>query len=308
MEKDYDTYVKTFNDADQNDQSKNETMVRAYYDISTIFYEKFWGNSFHFANIFYGDSGNEATIRYEHLIASKLQVKPGENVLDLGCGVGGPLCNVAKFTKCNITGININELQIDHANKNIAKNKLTGCKAIKNNFHSLDFPDQSIDGIYSFEAMIHSFDKVKAFSEAKRVLKPGRYFVFTDWCHTDKFDPNNKEHVELSELIRIGNGLPSITSYRVVLDQIKEAGFELIENCDLAEDSPIPWWTTLQNYNYGFVKSGLEIFASTLEKCKFPQGVINSHRNLMKGSKGLYESGKLGIFSALYLFVVRVPA
>jgi sterol 24-C-methyltransferase len=36
-------------------------------------------------------------------------------VLDVGCGVGGPAREIAKFTGCHITGLNNNDYQIDRA-------------------------------------------------------------------------------------------------------------------------------------------------------------------------------------------------
>jgi hypothetical protein len=41
-----------------------------------------------------------------------------------------------------------------------------------------------------------------------RVLKPGSYFVSYEWVATEKFDPNNKEHVRIMDEINFGNGLP----------------------------------------------------------------------------------------------------
>lgn len=36
-------------------------------------------------------------------------------VLDVGCGVGGPAREIAKFTGCHVTGLNINEYQVQRA-------------------------------------------------------------------------------------------------------------------------------------------------------------------------------------------------
>jgi sterol 24-C-methyltransferase len=47
--------------------------------------------------------------------------QPGELILDVGCGVGGPMRNIARFTKARIIGINNNDYQL----KRLAvKNKL----------------------------------------------------------------------------------------------------------------------------------------------------------------------------------------
>lgn len=47
------------------------------------------------------------------------------NVLDVGCGVGGPAREIAKFTGANIVGLNNNDYQIDRATHYAAKEKLS---------------------------------------------------------------------------------------------------------------------------------------------------------------------------------------
>ena len=42
-------------------------------------------------------------------------LKAGMNVLDVGCGVGGPAREIARFTDANITGLNNNDYQIARA-------------------------------------------------------------------------------------------------------------------------------------------------------------------------------------------------
>ena len=66
-------------------------MVNKYYDLATSFYEYGWGESFHFAHRYKWETLRESIVRHEHFLASKLNVKPGDKVLDVGCGVGGPL-------------------------------------------------------------------------------------------------------------------------------------------------------------------------------------------------------------------------
>lgn len=46
-------------------------------------------------------------------------------VLDVGCGVGGPAREIAKFSGANITGLNNNDYQIDRAIYYAEKEKLS---------------------------------------------------------------------------------------------------------------------------------------------------------------------------------------
>lgn len=51
-------------------------------------------------------------------------------VLDVGCGVGGPAREMVKFTSCHVTGLNINQYQVQRATHYAAKEGLS---------HKLDF-------------------------------------------------------------------------------------------------------------------------------------------------------------------------
>ena len=86
--------------------------MNKYYDLATAFYEYGWGESFHFAHRYKWESLRESIIRHEHFLASKLNVGPGKKVLDVGCGIGGPLREIAAFTGASVTGLNNNAFQI----------------------------------------------------------------------------------------------------------------------------------------------------------------------------------------------------
>ncbi len=63
-----------------------------------------WGTSFHFAHRWANEEHGESLKRHEHYLALRLGLKPGDKVLDVGCGVGGPLREIALFSGAHITG------------------------------------------------------------------------------------------------------------------------------------------------------------------------------------------------------------
>ena len=54
----------------------------------------------------------ESIKRAEYHLCSCLGLKPGMRVLDVGCGVGGPMRNMAIFSGAKIDGVSINEYQV----------------------------------------------------------------------------------------------------------------------------------------------------------------------------------------------------
>jgi len=98
--------------------------------LGTDLYEYGWGQSFHFCRFSIGEPFYQAIARHEHYLAHVIGIKEGMKVLDVGCGVGGPAREIAKFTGAHITGLNNNDYQIERATRYAAREKLS---------HQLDF-------------------------------------------------------------------------------------------------------------------------------------------------------------------------
>ena len=86
------TYVST------NTKIKDPGITEKYYDLVTDFFEYGWGKSFHFAPQKANEKTKDAMLRYELKVAEALNLKPGMKVLDVGCGVAGPMKNIAEKT------------------------------------------------------------------------------------------------------------------------------------------------------------------------------------------------------------------
>merc|ERR1712167_431061 len=80
-------------DAEERNESYAK-LVNSYYELATQFYEWGWGTSFHFSYRLPNESFAEATRRHEAYLAGRLGIGPGSRVLDVGCGIGGPLRNI----------------------------------------------------------------------------------------------------------------------------------------------------------------------------------------------------------------------
>ncbi|KAG5550062.1 hypothetical protein RHGRI_015128 [Rhododendron griersonianum] len=83
-------------------------------------------------------------------------------VLDVGCGIGGPLREIAQFSMTSITGLNNNEYQITRGKLLDRKAGVLDktCDYVKADFMKMPFPDNSYDAAYAIEATCHAPDAV----------------------------------------------------------------------------------------------------------------------------------------------------
>ena len=93
-----DGYTTIYGAGLESRKERYQSLVNHYYDLVTDFYEFGWGQSFHFAPRRRGESFKASLLRHQRFLAARLSLKPGMQVLDVGCGVGGPMGNLARHS------------------------------------------------------------------------------------------------------------------------------------------------------------------------------------------------------------------
>lgn len=304
------------------EQRKNRytEMVRSYYDLATDLYERGWGESFHFAPRFRGEPFEASIRRHQHYIALRLGLAAGNRVLDVGCGVGGPMREIARFARAHVTGVNINGYQVQKARGYNRRARLEDlCEVLETDFMNIPRPAGSFDAVYAFEATCHAPDKTALFRELLRVLRPGGKVAIYEWCLTDRYDARNAEHVRLKRDIEEGNGLPDIWTVESTLECFDRAGFHVLDVQDRAGegDPEVPWYFSLSGKelsNTGLRRSPLgkvmvKALTRTLEAAKIaPKGTAQITEFLNVGADALVRSGELGVFTPMAFFLAEKPA
>lgn len=115
----------------------------------------------------------KGVIATEELVA-ELQPKASDNLLDIGCGIGGPARWIAAKYGCRVSGV---DLTAEFCAAARELNNLTGLADRVEILHgdalSLPAPNNSFDHAYSQAALMNISDKRGVFREAFRVLRPG---------------------------------------------------------------------------------------------------------------------------------------
>lgn len=304
--------------------SQYKKLVNAYYDLATVFYEWGWGPSFHFHSRFPFESFWEGTRRHEYQLAAHVNVTREGHVLDVGCGIGGPMRNIARFLNCKVTGVTLNPYQVERGNEISSKDATVAktTKVVQADFMQLPFEKESFDGAYAIEATCHAPDRVGVYRGVFDCLKPGSRFVLYEWCMTDKFDPTNEEHLYLKKKIEEGNGLPDITSCKECYKAMEKAGFKMLEAYDYAEGYEAdklahPWYLPLtaswnpvsQRFQFNWLGSRLTNTAIYLMELFWiaPKGTRATQQYLQDGGFALRDAGMQEIFTTAYFMVGEKP-
>jgi cyclopropane fatty-acyl-phospholipid synthase-like methyltransferase len=53
-------------------------------------------------------------------------VRPGQHILDCGCGIGGPARNIHRFSGAKVTAVTLNQGQVNRGNQLCAKEGVAG--------------------------------------------------------------------------------------------------------------------------------------------------------------------------------------
>jgi SAM-dependent methyltransferase len=109
-------------------------------------------------------------------------VRPGDTVLDVGCGGGIDVVMARHFTGTEgwVYGIDLVPEMVEKARRNIDSMGLSNCEIQVAASEDIPFDDNTFDIIISNGAIYLSPFKDKSLSEVYRALKPGGRFQFAD--------------------------------------------------------------------------------------------------------------------------------
>ncbi|CAN6885937.1 unnamed protein product, partial [Brassica oleracea] len=185
-----------------------------YKSSGILRYERVFGQGF------VSTGGIETTKEF----VEKMDLKPGQKVLDVGCGIGGGDFYMAENFDVHVVGIDLSVNMISFAlERAIGLNcsvefEVADCT-------TKHYPENSFDVIYSRDTILHIQDKPALFRTFFKWLKPGGKVLISDYCQSSE-----TPSPEFSEYIKQrGYDLHDVQAYGQML---KDAGF----NDVIAED------------------------------------------------------------------------
>lgn len=120
---------------------------------------------------------------YKSLALAELEVRPGDTVLDLGCGPGADLLAFADAAgpTGRVIGIDKDPALVEQAVRRTENRPTVEIRT--GDIHVLDLPDDSVDRAHTDRVLQHVADPGAVLREIRRVLRPGGRIVLAepDW-------------------------------------------------------------------------------------------------------------------------------
>lgn len=109
-------------------------------------------------------------------LLDRLELHPGQRLLDLGCGAGGISAYISEQTDAHVTGIDYSALAVSVATERTdsMRSKTTFLEA---DLNTLDLPRQSFDAAISIDSIYWVSDVPNSIERIVSTLKPGGQFA-----------------------------------------------------------------------------------------------------------------------------------
>ena len=162
-------------------RERDRAAIRFHYNVGNEFYALWLDRQMQYSCGYYPtgreDLDTAQSRKIEH-ICRKLRLKPGEQLLDIGCGWGGLARAAAQKYGVRVLGVTLSERQAEYAQEKAARLGISDRVQVELRDYR-DLENESFDKIVSVGMFEHvgRTHLPEYFSQAHRLLKPGGLFL-----------------------------------------------------------------------------------------------------------------------------------
>lgn len=152
-------FFKKFKNRNNISQAKKN--ILAHYDLGNHLYRRFLDQNMQYSSAIYPDPLADLESAQRHkmdTICQRLQLQPGEKVIEIGTGWGGLAVHMAKFYGCEVTTTTISDAQHEYAQERISKEGLEDkVTLLKQDYRTLEGKFDKLVSIEMIEAVGHEY-------------------------------------------------------------------------------------------------------------------------------------------------------
>lgn len=166
----------------QHSVERDRQAVRYHYDVSNDFYALWLDSRMVYSCAYFQAPDTDldtAQLAKLDITCRKLRLRPGQRLLDIGCGWGGLAMHAAARFGVDATGITLSQPQADLANSRIAEAGLADrCRVEVLDYREVR-PSAPYDALVSVGMFEHVGEKLlpEYFQKAAEILRPGGVFL-----------------------------------------------------------------------------------------------------------------------------------
>jgi tocopherol O-methyltransferase len=204
--------------------SFNQSAIADHYNELDSFYRELWGEHLHHGFWIGGrDSSEIAVRRLVDIVVQKAQIKPGDELIDIGCGYGAPARQLADEHGAKVTAITVSPVQLAYA-QNLGSGP--NPRYLLADWLSADLPTRNYRAAIAIESTEH-MPRAEFFRRAFQILPVGGRLVVCAWL--SRAQASSIEIQLLLQPICDEGRIPQLPTLAELIEAGEASGFAVID-------------------------------------------------------------------------------